>query len=233
MTRQQANQIWESLHRSKIRLSSDLHFYPRVERGCRWWVIESPGRGEQFRINETTHRLLVSFDGQKTLEQSYQETEGTFPDKPPRELCQLLAELIRHRLIEVEGASLSSSPRLVKPLALRVLANPFCFKLISFDPRPYLGWQQRCCSLLFSRYSLWITVLILIWGGWVCISHWPELIEYSRARLDDPLNLLWLWGLYPFLKLFHELAHVMALRRWGERYPKPGCYCLSLCRSPM
>ena len=52
-------------------------------------------------------------------------------------------------------------------------------------------------------------------GAVLAASHWTDLTENIADRVLAPQNLLLLWFVYPVVKVFHELGHAYAVRKWG------------------
>lgn len=55
----------------------------------------------------------------------------------------------------------------------------------------------------------------------LAIQHAPALIAHGRQWLTTPRYAALAVVLYVPIKLLHELAHGLAVRRWGGKYTRP------------
>jgi len=69
-------------------------------------------------------------------------------------------------------------------------------------------------------------------GSLAAAMHWGELREHAVTRMGTARYLLLAWASYPFVKLLHELAHGLAVRRWGGEVHEFGVTFLVLTPMP-
>jgi putative peptide zinc metalloprotease protein len=163
-------------------------------------------------------------------------TSAAFTAPSQDEVLQLLGQLNELELLHTDqpansqavaqrGAERQSARR-------RGMLNPFSFRLPLGDPQPWLSKLDGLSTLIFQPWVGAVWLLLMLLTLLAVGSEWPAL----RAQVALPnfgASDLWLAVLvYPLMKAVHELAHAMAVRRWGGEVHEAGIGLLFLVPAP-
>lgn len=203
-----------------------------------WHVLVEPASGRQIRLNPAAYAMVGRFDGSAQVEQLWQRQLMVERDGAPTqdEVLRLLAQLFRGGMVRFDAAphlSLLFAQRtedgdkrrrgMMNPLMIRMpLANPARL----FDRlAPLAHWLFRPATLL-----VWVVavLLALLAAG----ANFAELRADAGRLFSSPTSYLAAWLAYPLVKLLHELAHGMAVRRYGGQVHELGISLMFLTPAP-
>ena len=214
---------WYRVKDLKPRLASDViirrHSYRRVP--C--YVLHRKSTSAYHRINARVFRLIAELDGSVTINAAWQraiETQGKQAPTQP-ELMGLLARLHEaelltvNRKLDAEQLFTRAQDNDHKETKQRYL-NPLFLRFTLFDPDRLLNTLQPLARCLFSRTALVMWMGLIVLALFLLLPHWVNL-RYEIAGFDmfSAGNMLLFLTLYPALKLVHELAHGLAVKRFG------------------
>ena len=111
-------------------------------------------------------------------------------------------------------------------------ANPLAFRLSLFDPSTLLGALRPTGRLLFSSAAFLPWLAMVAVAGTAAAMHWGELVAHATLVTGSPHYLFMTWLMYPFIKAVHELAHGLAVQRWGGPVKRAGVSLLMLTPLP-
>jgi putative peptide zinc metalloprotease protein len=249
---------WYRAARLCPRLRAQVLVQRQQWRGQRWYLLSDTASGRQHRINEAAYQFIGRCDGQRTVHAVWnalleaqtdaptdaQRTDATsdthsgvaFTAPSQDEVLQLLGQLNELELLHSDSVAnhqaLSRRGAQRQRARRRSMLNPFSFRLPLGDPQAWLTKLDPLSRGLFQPLTGWLWLLlmagVLLWVG----SEWPAL----RAQAAQPqwgASGLWLAVLiYPLMKALHELAHGMAVRRWGGEVHEAGIGLLFLVPAP-
>ena len=213
--------LWYRVAEKHPHISPEVRVQRQRVRDQRWYLLVNPTNGRQFRVNAEAWAFIGRCDGNLTVEQVWNALLAELRDDAPtqNDVIQLLNQLDEHELISYEhSADAATLARrrsertksrvqgFVNPFAMRVpLGDPSCF-LRRFDawPRPLYNP---------STLAVWIVVMAIAFIA--AASHWDSLAAHARTYMATPRYLLIAWLVFPVLKTVHELAHALAVKRWG------------------
>ena len=89
------------------------------------------------------------------------------------------------------------------------------------DPDAFLLRWKPWVAPIFSKSGALVWCAVVLAGAVTALQHGPELVAGARS-LFEPASLLALWFTYPVVKVFHELGHGFAVKRWGGRVHEMG-----------
>ncbi|MEZ5738179.1 MAG: hypothetical protein R3E68_01105 [Burkholderiaceae bacterium] len=208
-----------------------------VYRGEAWWVLRDPATGDHHRINRMTYELAVA--GRRSHARCGQPAvaRGAGRRCPHQdELIVAIAQLAEANLLQAERASdlrqLQLRSRLRKRRELLAGLNPLSFKVAIFDPS---AWVERLAGPfgpLFTRAGLIGCALLMGLAGLVAIGQFDRLQADIPRAWSGPGFLFLMWIAYPLLKLAHEFAHALTVRRFGGEVHEMGVRLLVLMPVP-
>lgn len=111
--------------------------------------------------------------------------------------------------------------------------NPLSLRLSLWDPDPLVGALDR---LLPTHVGRWLcAAMLLLWLAalFTLLPRWDLLtLQMQQTRFHDPLNVLMFMLIFPCMKLVHELAHAMVVKRLGGEVRDSGLALLVLVPNP-
>jgi len=217
------NEEWERYGAMCPRLRPHVGIHRQYFRGELWYVIENNATGRFHRITPAAYQLIGRLDGRRRLSEllplcrTDSDREGVI-DKEA--LIQLIRQLSHSDLLQLEG-SLNidfyrrrlESHRSQK--SWRRFLNPLALKLPLLDPDEFLNHTQGLGRLVFSPWGLAVWFLTLIYALGLAGVHWQGLTNNFVDRVLGADNILMLLLIFPLIKVFHELGHGYAAKRWG------------------
>jgi putative peptide zinc metalloprotease protein len=238
---------WHRVAGLRPRLTSRLRITRQWVRGQRWHLLQDARSGQTCRLNAAAYAVAARLDGRVDLQTLWQQLDGlaSRPDggEPPSqdELLGIVQQLQRHRLLHFDEApdfgtlatpveAATAAPRAAQAAAdAGALAQPHRNSLFAWRlpvrATPLAG-------LLFSGTGL------LLWGASMLalvvglVLHGEALQAHATAWMHTPRYLLLATLSYPFIKLWHEAAHALAVRRWGGAVHEAGITLLLLMPVP-
>ena len=193
-------------------------------RGEDWFVLSDPGSGRSVRLAPAAWQLAARLDGRQSLQNLWDSANQRLAgNEPPTqdELIDLLGSLRQAGLLHAERA-IQAAPLAAEPkrrggnslLAWRVpLGDPS--RLLDRLPAALPRWLFSPTTLV--AWLLAMVVLLLL-----AVQHASVLWAHGSQWLATPRFALLALLLYVPIKALHELAHALALRRWGARVPEAG-----------
>lgn len=190
-------------------------------RGQLWYVLHNEAGRRFHRVNERAYELIGRLDGQRSVGELWSVLIKLHGDAAPTqsEVIRILGQLTEAGLVQAEVTpdvrQLSARRHTREKQAQRARLNPLSFRLSLFDPTTLL---ERCDALargLFNQAMLLAWLALMLLAGGLAWAHRGELMEQASAMAQTPRSLLWVWLVYPVMKVLHELGHGLALRRFG------------------
>ena len=203
-----------------------------------WHVLVEAGTGRQMRLNPAAYGLVGRFDGRSTVEQLWQRQLQQQREQAPTqdEVLRLVAQLHRGGMIRFDAAphlSLLFARRQEEgQKRRRGMMNPLMMRMPLADPQrllqrlaPVGQWAFRPAAFL-----AWLAVVLLslLAAG----AQFSELSSEVSRVFRTPSSYLLAWLAYPAVKLVHELAHGLAVRRYGGEVHELGISLMFLTPAP-
>lgn len=187
-------------------------------------LLDARGK-RSVRLNVAGYAFAGRLDGQRTMQQLWELLLGLPGDPPTQdELIDMLTQLHEAGLVQTDRPA--DFARLLPHLASinrpRSGRSLLAWRVPLADPSRLLDRLDPLQQLLFSRRALqlWLAAMALLLA--LAVQHVPALFDYGRRWLATP-DLGWMaLGLYLPIKLVHELAHGLAVRRWGGHVREAG-----------
>jgi len=209
---------WHRVADLRPRLSPQLRLQRQRLRGERWVLLLDPQGSRSLRLNAAGYAFAGRLDGQRTMQQLWDLLQA-LPGEPPTqdELIDLLARLREAAMVQIDRPAdfarlLPHLDELARPRGGRSL---LAWRIRLADPSRLLDRLAFAQNALFSRTALrlWLGAVALLLL--LVLLHAPALWAHGRLWLDTPRFGLLALLLYAPIKLLHELAHGLAVRRWG------------------
>ena len=230
---------WYRVAELRPRLRSNVVTHRHYYRGKLWYVVGAKANRSHVRINASAHFLLVQFDGRRSVDSVWRSALTELGDDAPsqQDMLGLLSLLFQAGVIdcqrETDVDQLFDGHRRKQAQAARTRYwNPFYLRFALFNPNrlaqsllPWFDWA-------FSRLAFRLWILLVLGSAVAAAVTWRELLGALNADLASRSSLLMLWILFPAMKLVHELAHALTIKRWGGEVNELGIALLVLLPIP-
>ncbi len=206
------------------RLASSVTITAHQVRQERWYVISDRVSGRQLRVNALAHELVGRLDGHLSLQQIWDALVWRLGEDTlsQHEILRIVSALSEAGMLISENTPYLGKPRQAGGRQRGSGLGLLSIKVPVLDPTPLLARLAWLSRILFRRASLvaWVLMMLaaVVLGG----LQWKSLQDYAAVHLLGTSNLMWAWLLYPLVKLCHELAHGLAVRRWGGEVREMG-----------
>src|ERR1700742_2856830 len=222
--------------RAKLRASAQIS--RQYYRGERWYVVRDPAGNQFHRLSDAAYRFVGLLDGSRTVAEAWDLAGGSLADDAPTqpEVIQILSHLYSANLIDADVTPdatvlLRRHKKQQQRKLQGRLMNILFPRIPLWDPDRFLKLWMPLVKSGFSKIGAIIWLLVV--GGAIA-SLAPEWDRIKTATTNSiaPANWLWLWAVFVFVKLIHELGHAFSCRRWGGECHELGIMFLVLIPTP-
>jgi len=231
---------WHRVRELRPRLAPDVAIAQHVYRGKSSTVIQRQSTGEIHRMDANAYALVQELDGRVSVEEWWMRMLASDVEDVPTqpEILAAMASLheagvlIVDRSLDAEQLFARAKEHDRRDRFGRY-SNPLFIRLSLGDPTAVLKRLSAVGALLFSVWGA-IALGILLLLAVVTILPSMNALELHWQRLEA-LSFVSGFGVfvvYPMLKMIHELAHGLALRRFGVRCTEAGLAMLVLLPIP-
>lgn len=206
------------------RLVAGLVITQQDVRDQRWYLLSHPLTGRQLRVNALGYELVGRLDGRLSLQQIWDALVWRLGDDTPtqHEVLAIVSSLGEAGMLHSEATpdlgAIFDAARRKRRGSFSLLA----LKVPLLDPTALLDRLAPLGRVLVSGRVLLLWAVLVLWALVTAGMQWRPLSAYASQHLLQPSNLMWAWLLYPLIKAVHELAHGMAVRRWGGEVREMG-----------
>ena len=233
-----ADEIWARLKELTPRLRSHIRTHVQVYRNERWFLLLDELSGEHLRLNARAYGLVGRLDGKRTLDTIFEHLSNTeTPDLSSSEVVDLVGRL--QRMGAISNVMDKTTLDLVKQhrdrrrsVRLRKLISPLLIRIPMLNPNKLLDRITPFVKPLISVSGALLWLLIVLPAFVLSMQNWNLLANTYSTDILKPANLMLLWILYPVMKLLHEFAHAVCVKRWGGDVHEMGITLLVLTPIP-
>ncbi|MFT7191163.1 MAG: putative peptide zinc metalloprotease protein [Sulfitobacter sp.] len=225
--------------RPKLRPQIEVSLHDYLGRD--WFVLFDRSSGKSVRLPGEDFTILRRFDGNTTIDQVWNDLawSGGANLPPQDEFIELLSRLYEGGVIAMDAlprtATLARTQvKLGREWITRFLRSPVSQKVPLANPSALLRqpWVEALANLIFSRFGLVVWVGLVLAAALTASEVWTPLTANLADRALAPSNLIILAAVYPFVKLVHEAAHALAVRRYGGDVTQVGVMFLVFVPMP-
>lgn len=243
---------WHRVAALRPRLVPQLAVVRQQVRGEVWYLLADRVSGRSCRLNASAYALAGRLDGRHTLQQLWDRLQAMAPVTSPRvtpvlpaapvtaggtglapcatepptqdEAIDLLARLREQGLVEVDRAADFARllPHLHDGRTRARRFNPLAWRRPLGDPSRLVDRLAPLARALFSPLGALVWGLAIVALVAQAVAQADALAAYSAAALGRPSIALWAMLAWLPLKAWHELAHALALRRFGGTVHEAG-----------
>lgn len=207
-------------------------------RGRTWYVLLDPVSGRHYRVNRIAYQLLARLNGSLTVDQAWSDMMTRLGDEAPSqpEVMQALAQLHEANLLASDetpdAGQTDLRARQARRRRLLGSVNPLSFRIGLFDPSRLLERLAPVGRALFGATGAKLWLVLVLLGLVTAATTLGELTARTNELWQSSRFLLITWLVYPVLKGCHELAHALAVRRFGGEVREMGLRMLVLMPVP-
>ncbi len=219
---QMLSPVWGSVADLRPTLSPHVHSIRQSFRGNVWYILQDSTAARFHRFSSVAHYLIVNMDGRHSLQALWDMALERWGDAAPSqtEVIRLLGQLYQQDLVRCDmsvdvQSLLERSERKAKLTRRQKFMSPLSIRIPVLDPDAFLERTQHLVQPLYSTAGFLMWATIVAFGLILAAMNWPELTGNLADRVFAPDNLVVMLVLYPIVKLFHELGHAYAVKRWG------------------
>ena len=231
---------WHHVRSLRAHLADDVRAVRHLHRGRSSHLLHRPSVGGHHRVDSLAFDLLSRLDGRASVEDAWQAARHAHGDAAPTrsELLGLLAALHEADLLVIDRAL--DAERLFRRRRTRQrsarrqrLANPLYLRFGLCDPDRALARLEPWTRGLFSPVAgaLWCALLVA-----AALRLLPErdALGAELAALGSPsvVDAATFIVVYALMKLVHELAHALTIKRFGGAVRELGIALMVLVPSP-
>jgi putative peptide zinc metalloprotease protein len=216
---------WHRVAGLRPQLAPQLRVRRQRVRGDRWWVLMAAQGGRSVRLSATAWALAGRLDGRHSLQQLWDGMLAQPGDPATQdEVIDMLTQLHDAALLQADRAAdfdalLRQREHVAAPQRSRSL---LAWRVPLVDPGAWLRRRQGWADRLFSPAAAAAWVLALCSLAVLLLQHAPTLWAHGAQWMATPRYALLAALLYVPIKLLHELAHGLAVQRWGGTVSEAG-----------
>ena len=232
------SESWYRVANLRAKLRPGAQISRQFYRGERWYVVRDPAGNQFHRLSDAAYRFVGLLDGSRTVAEAWDLAGGQLADDAPTqpEVIQILSHLYSANLIDADVTPDSSVLlRRHKKLQDRKLKgrlmNVLFPRIPLWDPDRFLKTWMPLVRLGLSKVGA-IVWLAVITGALLMLAPEWDRIKTATQFSIAPGNWPWLWAVFVFVKLIHELGHAFACRRFGGECHELGIMFLVLIPTP-
>lgn len=224
---------WYRLAELKPQLHRHVEVHVHRYRQERSYVLQNHSTGQFRRLTPQAYLLIGLMDGNRTVETVWQLASERLGEELPthEEIVQLIGDLSRSNILKMDHSgdaaeSLRFGQEQKRKKWLGKLRSPLSVQIPLLDPNDFLDRTQALANLFFTKIFMLVWLLMITMLGVFAWLHWSELTSNMSDQILAADNLFLLWLVYPVIKLFHELGHGYAIKRFGGQVHEVGIMLL-------
>ncbi len=230
---------WYRVADLRPQIRSNVETHRHYYRGKSWFVISARSSKTSLRVNAAAFYVISRFDGDRSIEKIWRDSLNVLNDDAPSqgEVLQLLSTLFDASLVDFQKQSdidqiFDNHRRKQTQEHKARYWNPLFLRFRIFDPDVLAQRLLPFCKSLYTRVAFNAWLMLVLTSIVLAVYVWTDIAAAFDANLVAPQNLIILWLVYPLMKLLHELAHAIAVKRWGGEVHEFGFALLVLLPVP-
>jgi len=228
---------WHRVSNLHPRLRAGVTVQRQMYRGEPWHLLVDAASGRQYRVNRSAYELIGRFDGRTPVDRLWSLLLEKFGDDAPTqdEIVGIVARLGEAGLVQLGTASQIAGP--LRPGAARsrrrrAWVNPLAVSLPLLDPARLLERLEPASRWLLHPGALAVWAAAVLGAAAAVGANWDALQDHAAKHMTSAYYLTLAWICYPVIKGLHELAHAVAVRRWGGEVHEMGITLLCFMPAP-
>lgn len=220
-----------------VRRRHDLQIAATGTQSHPLWTVKDPLSNRYFQLRAADYFVFCQLDGAATIEQIQQRFYASHAPRmlSEEQILSFVQRLWSQGLITAErfGMSEAISQRATRMRSAERKQKMMSWLAIRFrgiDPDRFLTACLPAVNWLFSPVAVMLSVLLMLIAAVIVGSEWETLrreLPTFQAFLTSG-HLIWFLLTLAAVKVFHELAHAFACKRFGGECHELGVMLLAL-----
>lgn len=229
---------WYRVANLRPRLRGHIESKRQSRRGEVWHLLINPANHRVHRINCTAYGFIGRCDGKLTSQQIWDALFATDADAVPAqdEIIGILGRLFDADLIQFDVipdlAMIHARGSSARHGERKVRLNPLAFRVPLFDPTALLRRMGFVLNDSIVAVILALGIALIALALPLALANLGWLRAHAETWLGTPRYIVAMCLAYPVMKACHELAHALAIRRWGGEVRQVGIALLMLMPVP-
>lgn len=219
---------WYRVRALRPRWRDGLSVSRQRQRSGVWHVVGLDGIGRRVRLNEAAWAIVGRFDGRLTLDEIWTAVAareaGRLP--PQDDLVAVIGRLVAEGLLECgdwpDLDAVVEDDRRHGARRRRERLNPLAPRIALLDPDRLLDRLSAVAAACFSRPGAWFVATLWLLAAVVGLASLEALAAHWQQRFAGWSDAWLMLACFIPIKAVHELAHGMAVRRFGGRVREAG-----------
>ncbi|MEM7260476.1 MAG: HlyD family efflux transporter periplasmic adaptor subunit [Planctomycetota bacterium] len=216
----------------RVGLRPELEFSRHVFRGEVNYVARDPITFQSHRMDQDEYDVLIEIDENATLDENFDlmVERGKLDADDSEHYYEFVVSLHQLGFLNLP---VGDGDRLYRRfLAKRAAAKKqrwmsvFFLRLPLCNPDSFLSKTMRFFDFTFTKPFLVFWILLQVVALGLIALHWNRFAEQFDGFFQMK-NLVLLWGTMIGLKVFHELGHAYACKRFGGHVPEMGVFMIA------
>ncbi len=236
------SESWYRVADLRVKLRASAQISRQHYRGERWYVVRDPAGNQFHRLSDAAYRFVGLLDGSRTVEEAWELCGGQLADDAPTqpEVIQILSHLYAANLVDADVTPdatvlLRRHKQQQKKKLQRRLMNVLFPRIPIWDPDRFLTRWMPIVEKMFSKVGALVWLVVIAIAVATITPEWAQLKVDAAKSVDlyhNTINVLYMYMVFVFVKLIHELGHAFACRRFGGECHELGIMLLILVPTP-
>ncbi|MDB5804569.1 MAG: hypothetical protein JWN73_1891 [Betaproteobacteria bacterium] len=220
------------------RLSPGVRLTRMQSRDRIWHVLGEPASGRQVRLNPSAYAFVGRCNGGRTANEIWAFLLEHLGEQAPTQddILRVLSQLYAAQIIQFDSA-----PNLGALFAQRddegrkrrrKWINPLVIRVRLFDPTRLLNHLEPVLAIIPGGLFTLAWSILVVLGLGITATHYPALQADAMRLLQSSRAFLLFWLCFPLIKAVHELAHALAVRRFGGEVHEAGVTLMFFTPAP-
>lgn len=227
--------LWYKVSDLKLKLKEDISIQKQSSMGKIAYILHDRISNKHFRFQGNAYHFIGLINGTRSVDHIWKYLNEKLVDDAPTqtEIVQLIIQLAANDLIKVSGLcsfleSYRQNQAYQKKNFINKLMNPLSIKIHITNPDNFLNKTYPYVKWIFTPLSALFCILIISLGLSQTLVHFSALYQDINTEVINFENLGILIPCYCIIKLFHELGHAYAVKRWGGVVQDMGVVLMAL-----
>lgn len=189
-----------------------------------WVLLQNSLNGEHIRLNVTAANWLDDIDGCRTVSEILSDRDAD--GETAQQFFEALQLLASAGMVDLgssgEHARLFAQHEVAQSQEKQRKRNPLAIRLALLDPDGWLNGHQYLWSWVFTRRFVALAFVVIAMALYAGVVNYADLRHSWIELADSPAHWWWYGLLFPILKLIHEMAHAVCIKRWGGAVHEAG-----------
>ncbi len=229
---------WHVFAEQRFRRRGAIEVSHQDFRGEGMIVLSDKLTGQYLRLAAGARELWQALDGRRSAQDIWEDWMRRPATAPSQfDLVSWLMQLVQQGFVlsdhQLDPNTLSERQRRQRGAQIEQrAASPLAIRVRLFDPDPIVRWLWPVVGGLFTRLGGLAVLALLVTAAVLAGQNADVLLQGADAALVSQSGLIGLALVYPVMKAVHELAHCLALYRFGGRVHDCGVMLLVLFPVP-